>query len=233
MILSTVKNVGAFGLAPSVLEIKLKELSQFTSIMKEFMMNINEKVILTDYDGVLADWVYGFTQFLARHGYNQDHFDHVGHRIEQRYNDISDTQIQTYVGMFNESAGIAYLSPLRDSVKYIRKLHEEHGFVFHCITKLGDDPMAIRLREFNCERLFGKTAFEKMTCINQNANKSHYLKAYKDTGCVWVEDHMSNAIQGVDLGLNCYLMDGDHNKNDEHPMVTRVANWKEIYEDII
>jgi hypothetical protein len=201
--------------------------------MKEFMMNMNEKVILTDYDGVLVDWVYGFTEFLARHGYGQDHADHDGHRIEQRYNDISANQIETYIGMFNESSAIGYLTPLGDSIKYVRKLHEEKGFVFHCITKLGSDPLSIRLRNFNCERLFGETAFEKMTCIDHKENKSDYLKAYKDTGCVWVEDHMSNAIRGVNLGLDCYLMNGDHNKYSEHPMVKRVMNWQQIYEELV
>jgi hypothetical protein len=53
------------------------------------------------------------------------------------------------IKMFNESAAIGFLPPLRDAMYYVKRLHEEHGYVFHCVTSLSTDVNAGRLREMN------------------------------------------------------------------------------------
>jgi uncharacterized HAD superfamily protein len=46
---------------------------------------------------------------------------------------------------------------------------------------------------------------------------------------MWVEDKAENAELGVEMGLNTFLIDHVYNQGEFHE-VTRVKNWKEIYE---
>jgi hypothetical protein len=115
---------------------------------------------------------------------------------------------------------------------YVKRLHEEHGYVFHCITSVSVEPNAVKLREMNLRKLFGKTAFQKIVCLDTGADKDNALFPYRDTGCFWCEDKVENAELGASLGLNSLLMEHGHNMNHYHPGVRTVKNWKEIYEII-
>ena len=133
--------------------------------------------------------------------------------------------------MFNESATIRKLPPLRDAIKYVKKLHEEHGFVFRVISSLSEDQYAQHLRIKNLRELFGDTVFESYVFLDTGADKDDALEPYRDSGCWWVEDKPENANLGYDLGLDSLLMAHDHNEGYEGP-VRKVNNWKEIYEII-
>jgi hypothetical protein len=188
---------------------------------------MKEKVILVDCDGVILDWAYAFDQWMNRHGYKKVVEDvysiHVAYGLEKK-------EAKKLVRMFNESATIRKVPPLRDAMKYIKKLHEEHGYVFHAITSLSNDQYAQHLRTKNLIELFGPTAFEKYVYLDTGADKDEALAVYKDTGCYWFEDKPENALVGKNLGLNAYLMAWEFNA-DEHN-VPRVQNWKQIYEMI-
>jgi len=110
----------------------------------------------------------------------------------------------------------------------VRKLHEEHGYVFHAITSLSLDPHAAKLREMNLAKLFGETAFEKVVCLDTGADKDEELVKYKDTGFVWIEDKIENAHVGDKFGLDSIVMEHGYNMNDyTFPLM---KNWKEVYE---
>lgn len=196
-------------------------------VRKESLMNIDEKVILVDCDGVLVDWVYSFDRWMNRHGFVKAHAN--SYKLDECYG-IDRAEMKRLVRMFNESANIGYIPPLRDAVKYIKKLHEEHGFVFHCITSLSLDPFAIKLRENNIKALFGETAFERIVCLDTGADKDEALAVYKDSGCLWVEDKPENAEVGAELGLRSILVEHDFTKDYEHESVTKVKTWRDIYE---
>ena len=53
------------------------------------------------------------------------------------------------VRIFNESAAIGFLPPLRDAQYFIKKLHEQHRYHFIALTSLSLDPMSHALRERN------------------------------------------------------------------------------------
>jgi len=190
-------------------------------------MHLSDKLILTDADGVLLDWMYAFNNWMMFHGYKI--VDVKAYNIYKKYG-ITYTLAKSLVKTFNESARIEFLPAFRDSIKYIRKLHEEHGYVFHCITSLGSDPYATALRVKNIENLFGKTAFEKITCIDINDSKEIALSNYKDSGCYWLEDKPKNALLGYDLGLSSILMCHQHNQAFEHNDIPTINNWKEFYQ---
>lgn len=190
---------------------------------------MKEKVILVDCDGVLLDWVYSFGQWMRRHGYKEVRND--SYCIGDRYG-IEKTESKKLIRMFNESASIRKLPPHRDAIKYVKKLHEEHGYVFHAITSLSNDDYAQHLRTKNLIEMFGPTVFEKYVYLDTGADKDEALLPYKNTECFWVEDKAENAQVGFDLGLTSVLMNHEHNRGANVDAL-RVNNWKEIYRLIV
>lgn len=192
---------------------------------------MKNKIILTDADGVLLDWEYAFDVYLRTHGFNKVEGGELKYNIAKRYGIDSD-QGKKLVKIFNESAGIGFLPPLRDAMYYVKRLHEEHGYVFHCITSLSKDENAQALRTMNLKKLFGETAFEKFIYLDTGADKDEVLEQYRNTGYYWVEDKIANAQVGHELGLKSLLMEHGHNMDAATPY-PKVKNWKEIYELVI
>lgn len=195
--------------------------------MKNQQKHNPQKLILVDCDGVVLDWEYAFSVWMEQHGHKKWPGYQFVYDIGEQYG-ITKTQAKQLIKIFNESAAIGFLPALRDAVYYVKRLHEEQGFVFHCITSLSLDPNAGKLREMNLNKLFGNTAFERVVCLDTGADKNDALAEYADSGCYWVEDKPENADVGHDLGLRSVLMEHGHNMNHECPYPV-VKNWKEIY----
>jgi hypothetical protein len=195
-------------------------------------MNICDKVILVDVDGVLLDWEYAFTMWMEKHGYEAQAGAENEYDMTLRYG-LSKQDKDRIVRMFNESAWIRKLPPLRDAIKYVRKLHEDHGYVFRVISSLSNDYYAQHLRTKNLIEMFGPSVFESFTYLDTGADKDAALAPYTGSACWWIEDKPENADLGDKLGLESLLMSHHHNENVVvNPLVTRVKNWKEIYEII-
>ena len=192
---------------------------------------MNEKVIVVDCDGVLLDWIYCFKQWMKRHGYELNEDAEKEYGIYERYG-ISHKEGSRLIRMFNESAVIRKLPPLRDAMKYVKKLHEEHGYIFHIVTSLSNDQYAQHLRTKNLIELFGPTVIEKYTYLDTGADKDEALEEYRDSQCYWVEDKPENCDVGIELGMKGILMAHDHN-GDYSGKGIRLQNWKQIYETII
>ena len=192
---------------------------------------MKESVVLVDADGVLLNWEYAFNIWMTQHGFEMLPGSEVNYDIGQRFG-ISREQGKKLIKMFNESAAIGFLPPLRDAIHYVKRLHEEHGDVFHCITSLSTDPNAQRLREMNLAKLFGDTVFQRVVCLATGADKDEALYPYRDTGCWWIEDKPANAVLGAELGLNSLLMEHGHNMTHYHDHVRTVKNWEEVYQVI-
>jgi hypothetical protein len=85
----------------------------------------------------------------------------------------------------------------------------------------------------NLEKLFGKTAFEQVICLDTGADKDEILAMYQNSNLYWVEDKIENAICGKKFGLRSILIEHGFNMNEEIPEgIQKVVNWKEIYEII-
>ena len=193
-------------------------------------MKYNDKVILTDADGVILNWEYAFCCYLEQRGYTQIDNGNWEYDIAKRFG-ITRREAIAHVKVFNESAAMGFLPALRDAMYYVKRLHEEHGYVFRCITSMSTDVNAKKLRQMNLEKLFGKTAFEELVCLDTGAPKDEALAPYKDSGLYWIEDKLENAECGLDLGLKPILVEHGFNMNDDlRPGITKVTNWKEIYE---
>jgi beta-phosphoglucomutase-like phosphatase (HAD superfamily) len=187
-----------------------------------------DRLILADCDGVLLDWEYAFNIWMQEHGFEEVLGSKLSYEMDERYG-IPKEQIRKLIRLFNESAAIGFLPALRDAMYYVKRLHEEHGYRFHCITSLSTDSNAVKLRERNLAKLFGKTAFERVVCLPTGAHKDDALAEYQDTGCWWIEDKPENAEAGYRAGLKPLLIEHGHNMNYIQDHILLVKNWREIY----
>ena len=193
------------------------------------MKHSNQRVIVTDVDGVLLNWVASFHEFVTEHGYEQyanDNYD-----MTMCY-DMSNREVDIMTKWHNESVRMYHLSPMRDAIKYVRRLHERHGYVFHCVTALDEHPYIQEARETNLRNLFG-SAIERVVLTGSHENKAHALEEYRDSACVWIEDKPSNADLGVEFGLDTLLVDQPYNRKYNNEKVQRVGTWSEIYDHVV
>ena len=186
---------------------------------------MKDKAILVDCDGVLFDWEYAFGQWMERHGYVVKE---TGNYLMDVKYGLDRSEAKKLVRMFNESAWIRKLPPLRDAIKYVKKLHTDHGYIFHAITSLSNDQYAQHLRTKNLREMFGDSVFEKYVYLDTGADKDNVLVEYADTECWWVEDKPENVDCGINFGLNGILVAHDHNA-DYTGEAVRLNNWREIY----
>ena len=187
-----------------------------------------DKIILTDCDGVVLDWEEGFSVWMEHHGHNTvDGYQYM-YNIGDRYG-VSKEQGSQMVKVFNESAAIGFLPPLRDAQYFVKKLHEQHQYKFIAITSLSLDPYAKELRERNLKKLFGD-AFIEVVCLDTGADKDEILAEYgaKYKGNYWIEDKPENLNAGIDAGLEGILIEHGHNM-DYTGNANVVVNWQEIY----
>jgi len=188
------------------------------------------KTIIVDVDGVLVDWVSGFKQYMISNGYH--HGDSTSYKLSDWY-DLSEKEISKHVTAFNKSDDLLKLKPLRDAAHYINKLHNEQGYRFHAITSMGTEPQSIAMREQNLHELFTRDVFIDITYVELNKSKHNELEPYRDSGLFWIEDKYSNAEIGYNLGLKSILMVHDYNAYHNHPGITKVKTWAEVYDLII
>jgi FMN phosphatase YigB (HAD superfamily) len=187
-----------------------------------------EKIILTDADGVILDWEWAFHVWMSERGYVTKPTGKHSYYLHDQYENLDQYEAKKLIRLFNESAAIGFLPALRDAAYYVKRLHEEHGFKFHCITSLSRDQNAQRLRTMNIQKIFGENTFEKFVYLDTGADKDEALLEYKNLGLFWIEDKPENADVGNQLGLKSILMEHGHNMHHEceYPVV---QNWKQIY----
>lgn len=185
------------------------------------------KTILTDCDGVLLDWDKDFKIWMKNNGYTLRKRD--CYEISERYH-ISHDKALECVKDFNASPIVGALSPQDDAVKWVKKLHTEHGYTFTVISCLDTSLTARMFRKYNLEKVFGAECFNYIICLPCNGNKTSTLKKFP-TGSWWIEDKPENAEIGRSLGMKSLLYTLDHNSKNKSS-VPRVKAWREIYKII-
>jgi len=187
-----------------------------------------QRVILTDVDGVLLDWEWAFGIWMQERGYVQRPNAKDYYTIHDQFENLTLTEAKKFTRLFNESAAIGFLPPLRDSVYWIRRLNEELGYRFICITSLSTDINAQKLRRMNLEKYYGDV-FDDIVCLPTGSDKHEALDKFVGTEYFWVEDKPENADVGFERGLRSILIEHGHNMKHQCPYPI-AKNWREIFD---
>ncbi len=199
----------------------------------------NNRIILTDVDGVLLEWEHHFSKWMLQ----RTLFDERGaryhpHRLlpdkqntyemAERF-DVTKDEIRKLIREFNRSAWMGTQRPMLESQTWVKLLCAE-GWTFIPITSQTSDIPAQQLRKKRMGDLFGDHVFTNYHILGTGADKDGALSEFHDTGLYWVEDKPKNAVAGLKYGLKPILIDHPYNQDFEHPDVIRVSNWKQIHE---
>jgi FMN phosphatase YigB (HAD superfamily) len=184
---------------------------------------MQEKLILTDCDGVLLDWEKHFHRWMKAKGYKRATLDAVYHQEEQY--GLSTSKAKKLVDEFMTSAWMIAFPPLADAQQGVARLADA-GYRFHAITAIDYDPYVRDLRLQNLEGLFGKV-FVDLTCSGVHNSKYEALTQdqFQGRDLPWIEDKAENAVLGADLGMSSYLISHPYNMDCNDERVVRVNSW--------
>ena len=184
------------------------------------------KKLILDCDGVLLDWGYAFEVWMADQGNiklpDTDKYFNMAKRFG-----ISNDESYEKVIEFNNTGVLGYLPAYKDAVEYVTRFKRE-GWSIEVISMIGPDKYANRLRKMNLIRLFGDI-FDYIYCAGHftQPKKDLLAERYKDSNYIWVEDRLDYAQQGLEIGLDTYVMDHPYNREWTGK---RIQNWKELYD---
>ena len=191
------------------------------------------RLILTDCDGPLLNWKYGFQEWMKSH-HKLEVQDPSFYDIDMRYGIQKGNQL---VKDFNLTGAFGYLEATQHAINNIKQL-AFHGFKIGVITSMGGSSYSEQLRKENLIRIFGDV-FLFIDCLPLHDDKEEKLKYYSewdafDKPIVWIEDSPENAEMGEKYGLDSYLLNYKYNQDKVvSDKVTRVDSWDDIYYNII
>ena len=180
------------------------------------------KILLTDADGVLLNWL---DSFLQQHEMSYEDFQY----LEKEQPSTATTLIEA----FNESARIGYLPSIKGAIAAMSKLKNE-GYEIHCVTSFGGSVYARRARFDNIKKLFGN-AITYIHILPLHDDKLEFLQEnYNDSESYFVEDNINNANLSLQAGLRPILLRQHWNTNNANveidPKVICAYDWKNVLE---
>ena len=133
------------------------------------MPTSNNRIILTDVDGVLLEWEHHFTEWMLQRSYYNDKNERIypynllpnkesTYEMAERFG-LTVQQIRKEIREFNKSAWMANQSPMPDSQTWVKLLAVE-GWTFIPITSQTSDIPAQLVRKKRLQELFGESTFK-------------------------------------------------------------------------
>ena len=198
-------------------------ITEERELSKELMNN--EKIILTDCDGVLLAWEGAFHEWMISKGFTKK--EEATYDISKTFG-IPKSLGKKLVKEFNESAWMGFLPAYKDARSGVAKL-VEHGWKFIVITSLSLDPKAQMLRVSNLKNIFGKNVFVDVVCLDTGEDKDAELVKFDGSGLWWIEDKPENAECGLKYGLKPIIIEHDHNKDHKVDGIVYAYDWEAIF----
>ena len=198
-------------------------ITEERELSKELMNN--EKIILTDCDGVLLAWEGAFHEWMISKGFTKK--EEATYDISKTFG-IPKSLGKKLVKEFNESAWMGFLPAYKDARSGVAKL-VEHGWKFIVITSLSLDPKAQMLRVSNLKNIFGKNVFVDVVCLDTGEDKDAELVKFDGSGLWWIEDKPENAECGLKYGLKPIMIEHDHNKAHKVDGIVYAYDWEAIF----
>lgn len=193
---------------------------------------MKKKIIVTDVDGVILNWEDAFQVWMEHQGFKKVLKHKLIYNAASQFN-LSKEEGKKWVRLFNQSAAIGFLPPLRDAQEILTLLNKNYGYRFVVCTSLSNDKAAQELRTRNLQKYFGDI-FEEFVYLDTGADKDEalYKLAKKYRGCLWVEDKVENADAGAKVDFEPVVMEHGYNMNENHEHFV-AKNWEDIYLHII
>ncbi len=188
-----------------------------------------KKIIVTDVDGVLLNWEDAFQVWMQHQGFEKVKKHKFIYNAAEQFG-LSLGEGKKWVRLFNQSAAIGFLPPLRDAQEIVKLLNNNYGYRFVICTSLSLDKAAQELRTRNLKKIFGDV-FEEFVYLDTGADKDDALLPYANSDCWWIEDKPKNAELGASYGLQSILVAHDHNAYYDGD-IPRYWKWKDIYKHI-
>jgi FMN phosphatase YigB (HAD superfamily) len=190
------------------------------------MRNGKDKIILTDCDNVLLDWLQGFNNFMNDMGYQNA--SPSSYTMHEHFG-VTEQELQDYIKAFNEGhEHFGSLPPCEGSLEAIETLSNS-GYRFVVISSCSNEENVVNLRIKNLIETFGDV-FVDVHCIGLRDCKKQHLSQYDST--FWIEDHIGNAIKGLELGHDSILIGRTWNTDIKNNDVKRFDKWSDIVEYI-
>ena len=181
-------------------------------------MRPEDFIIGADMDDTLTNLVVPWFQWLNRkYNKNVNPYEDIHWDPKVEYPDLSGMQI--FEPLFQE-AFWETVTPKDNAVYYVKKLIDE-GFSFYVVTASHQDTVSIKFNKVLFKYFPFIDRHNVITTSNKQLIKCHVL----------IDDGPHNIV-GEYHGL---LMEASHNRKwdeSKYPKVTRVHNWKEVYENV-
>ena len=156
--------------------------------MTQFKVEQVKKIIVCDVDGVLLNWEDAFQVWMEHQGFERVKGHQFIYNAAAQFG-LSKVEGKKWVRLFNQSAAIGFLPPLRDAQEVLKLLNKNYGYRFVICSSLSKDKNAQELRIRNLEKIFGDI-FDEHVYLDTGEDKDAalYKLGKKYRGCLWVED---------------------------------------------
>ena len=96
---------------------------------------LKKKIIVCDVDGVLLNWEDAFQVWMEHQGFKKVKGHQFIYNAAEQFG-LSKTEGKKWVRLFNQSAAIGFLPPLRDAQEVLSLLHNNYGYRFVVCTSI-------------------------------------------------------------------------------------------------
>lgn len=174
-----------------------------------------------DCDGVLLNYTAGIRPF-AKRLYGLDLSPDGPCDFDMKtWTGLSSDEIRHLVNAFNggEDTGFDALPPMPGAVEGVRRLLDA-GYRLSLLSSADAGGASVRSRTGNVLDLFGDV-FEEVILIGLGESKLDHLRRLAPGD--WVDDHVPNAIAGLEAGHRAHVIRQSHNRSLErtttHPLL--------------
>lgn len=170
-------------------------------------------LVLLDCDGVLLNYTAGLRPF-AKNMFGLDLDPEGPCSFDMRvWTGLSRDDVRDLVNAFNSGEGTGFdaLPPMPGAVEGVRSLLDA-GYRLRLLSSADAGGASIRSRRDNLARVFGDV-FEEVELIGLGESKRDILARYDPAD--WVDDHLPNAVAGLETGHRTHVIRQSHNRSQE------------------
>lgn len=186
------------------------------------------KLILTDVDETVVQFADSFQAWCEARGYIANGRMRDIYHVDELFGVDEDEAVRLITEFTHDHHELRNMPPEEDALEILPMLYEK-GFRMVAITACAEGPSVVENRTHNLEATFG-FKWDAVHVTGLRTSKKNVLEQYPSA--IWVEDNFGHAVVGAEMGHQTFLLTRTYNRGLEHPLVTRVDSWHEIY-DII